>query len=179
MKKNMDKEKKGLVLLSGYLDDLDPSELAAVIQSICVDVRRSESWCNFKPSLKVFEVFHELEGLKKLISSKQCDLLIDFPIYLERDLTGIVYEWAKGRKWKELIFNSSLDEGDVVRIIRRTVDLLSQIQYCSGVSNKLKKSAKLSLKSINRYPVSESNDLLKRSDKNDINPATKRLDNNT
>ena len=69
-----------------------------------------------------------------------------------------------------------MDEGDVVRIIRRTIDVLSQVQYCEGVSNKLKKKAKLALKAINRFPVSESNDLIKVFD--DINPATKRIDNN-
>ena len=165
----------GLVLLSGYLDDLEPPELAAVIQSICVDIRRSEIWCNYKPSLKVLEVFNELEGLKNLISSKQTNQLIDIPIFLEKDLTGIASQWAQGRKWKEIIFNTSLDEGDVVRLMRRTIDLLSQIQYCSGLSNKLKKNAKLTLKAINRFPISESNELLKISDKNNINPATKRI----
>ena len=168
----------GLVLLSGYLDDLEPPDLAAVIQSICVDVRRSGLWCNYKPSFKVIEVFNELEGLKNSISSKQIQFLIDVPIYLEKDLTGIVSNWAKGEKWKELIFNTSLDEGDVVRIMRRTIDLLSQIQYCICASNKLKRNAKLALKAINRFPVSESNDLLKMSDMN-INPAIERLDNNS
>ena len=47
-------------------------------------------------------------------------------------------------------------------------------RYCIGVSNKLKSKAKLALKAINRFPVSESNDLIKISE--DINPATKRID---
>ncbi len=167
----------GLVLLSGYLDDLDPPDLAAIIQAICVDVRRPNIWCNFKPSLKVIEVFNELEGLRKLVASKQNKFYIDTPIFLETELTGIISEWARGRKWKELIFNTSLDEGDVVRILRRSIDVLNQIQYCIGVSNRLKNKAKLALKSINRFPVSESNDLLKVAD--NINPATKRIDNNS
>ena len=167
----------GLVLLSGYLDDLEPPDLAAVIQAISVEVRRSDLWCNFKPSSKVLDVFHELESLQKLLSSKQFDYFIDFPIYLEKDLTGIVSQWAKGKKWKEIIFNTSLDEGDVVRIIRRTIDMLSQIQYCGSLSSKLKNNAKLTLKAINRFPVSESNDLLRISENNLINPAIKRLDN--
>jgi len=166
----------GLVLLSGYLDDLEPPDLAAVIQSISVEVRRSDSWCNFKPSSKVLDVFNELESLKKLLSSQQNNYFIDLPIYLEKDLTGIVSQWARGQKWKEIIFNTSLDEGDVVRIIRRTMDVLSQIQYCGSLSSKLKNNAKLTLKAINRFPVSESNDLLRISDKNQINPAIKRLD---
>ena len=166
----------GLVLMSGYLDDLDPPDLAAIIQAICVDVRRPNLWCNFKPSSKVIDVFNELEGLRKLLSSKQKEFYIDTPIFLETELTGIISEWARGKKWKELIFNASLDEGDVVRIIRRSIDVLSQIQYCVGVSNKLKNKAKIVLKSINRFPVSESNDLIKVAD--DINPATKRIDKN-
>ncbi len=167
----------GLVLVSGYLDDLDPSELAAIIQAICVDVRRPNLWCNFKPSLKVIDVFNELDGLRKLVSFQQNKFHIEIPIYLATELTGIISEWAKGKKWKDLVFNTSLDEGDVVRIIRRSIDVLSQVQYCIGVSNKLKSKAKLALKAINRFPVSESNDLIKVSE--DINPATKRIDNNS
>jgi len=167
----------GLVLISGYLDDLEPPDLAAVIQAISLEVRRSNLWCNFKPSSKVLDVFNELESLKKLLSEQQLNHFIDFPIYLEKDLTGIISQWARGKKWREIIFNTSLDEGDVVRIIRRTIDVLSQIQYCESLSNKLKNNAKLTLKAINRFPVSESNDLLRISDKNQINPAIKRLDN--
>ncbi len=167
----------GLVLVSGYLDDLDPPELAAIIQAICVDVRRPNLWCNFKPSLRVIDVFNELDGLRKLVASQQNNFHIEIPIYLEIELTGIISEWARGKKWKDLVFNTSLDEGDVVRIIRRSIDVLSQVQYCIGVTNKLKSKAKLALKAINRFPVSESNDLIKVSE--DINPATKRIDNNS
>tara|TARA_B100000424_G_C22899436_1_gene478378 strand:- start:343 stop:1311 length:969 start_codon:yes stop_codon:yes gene_type:complete len=165
----------GLILLSGFTDELDPPDLAALIQAICVDIKRPNLWCNFKPSQKVVDVFNELEGLRRLVISKQNSFSIDTPVFLEIELTGIISEWARGKKWKELIFNTSLDEGDVVRIIRRSIDLLSQIQYCIGVSDKLKKKAKSALKAINRYPVSEANDLLNVSD--NINPATKRIDN--
>ena len=167
----------GLVLVSGYLDDLDPPELAAIIQAICVDIRRPNLWCNFKPSLKVIDVFNELDGLRKLVASQQNKFHIEIPIYLETELTGIISEWARGKKWKDLVFNTSLDEGDVVRIIRRSIDVLSQVQYCIGVSKKLKSKAKLALKAINRFPIAESNDLIKVSE--DINPATKRIDNNS
>ncbi len=167
----------GFVFLSGYLDELTPVDLAAVIQGICVEVRRPNLWCNDQPSAKVFDVFNELEILKKLVSSQQSKYNIDMPLYLEKDLTGIISEWAKGKKWKEVVFNTSLDEGDVVRIIRRTIDILSQIQFCTGLSNKLKKNAKLSLKLINRFPVAESNDLINISEFNNINPATKRIEN--
>ena len=159
------------------LDELNPSDLASVIQGISVEVRRPDLWCNNKPTDKVVEVFNELEIIKKLISMQQSKYNIDTPIYLEKDLTGIISEWAKGEKWKDVVFNTSLDEGDVVRIIRRTIDILSQIQFCVGLSNKLKENAKLALKMINRFPVAESYDLINISQNNNINPATKRVEN--
>ena len=168
----------GLVLLSGYLDELEPPDLASVVQAISVEIRRPDPWCNYKPSVKANEVCNELIGLKNLISSQQIKYLIDVPIYLDIELTGIVSQWARGVKWREIILNTSLDEGDVVRIIRRTIDLLSQIQYCEGASNKLKRNAKNTLKVINRFPVSESNELLNASDNNSTNPATKRVESN-
>ena len=167
----------GLVLLSGYLDELTPPDLAAVIQGICVEIRRPDLWCNNKPSNRVNEVLNEINIIKKLISVQQSKYDIDAPLYLEKDLTGIISEWAKGKKWKEVVFNTSLDEGDIVRIIRRTIDILTQIQFCNGLSKKLKNNAKLALKMINRFPVAESDELIKISQNNDINPATKRIDN--
>ena len=84
-------------------------------------------WCNFKPSLKLIDVFNELDGLRKLVSFQQNKFHIEIPLYLETELTGIISEWARGKKWKDLVFNTSLDEGDVVRIIRRSIDVLSQV----------------------------------------------------
>ena len=167
----------GMVILSGYLDDLEGHEIAAIIQAISVETRRPDLWCNYLPSVKINETFLELDVLRKLITSQQNKYLVDCPVYLEKELTGLVSEWSKGKKWRELVFNTSLDEGDIVRIFRRTIDILSQVQYCPGVSNKLKKKIQKVLKSINRFPVSESYDLLSKNENDEINPATKRVDN--
>jgi hypothetical protein len=59
-----------------------------------------------------------------------------------------------------VITSSSLDEGDVVRVLRRTVDLLSQVPYCELVSEQLRRNARLALKAINRFPVCEVEDLV-------------------
>ena len=91
-------------------------------------------------------------------------------------MIGLVTAWARGAKWIDLISNTSLDEGDVVRILRRTVDLLSQLPYCNSISKELRDNARHALKLINRFPVSESEDLRKAiaDAENPINPATKR-----
>jgi hypothetical protein len=77
------------------------------------------------------------------------------PVWWEPELTGLVHAWAEGASWSELIANTSLDEGDVVRIMRRTVDLLAQVPYCEVVSEKLRRNTRMALKAINRFPVSD------------------------
>ena len=59
-----------------------------------------------------------------------------------------------------MIANTSIDEGDVVRILRRTVDLLAQVPYCEAISQQLRNNARAALKAINRFPVCEIEDLL-------------------
>ncbi|MFN9961046.1 MAG: hypothetical protein ACK55I_48830, partial [bacterium] len=55
---------------------------------------------------------------------------------------------------------TSLDEGDVVRILRRTVDLLAQVPYAEAISDRLRSNARRALRAINRFPVCEVEDLL-------------------
>jgi len=64
----------------------------------------------------------------------------------------------------------------VVRIMRRTVDLLAQVPYCEAISEQLRSHARLALKAINRFPVAESDDLQKAAaaESEGLNPATER-----
>jgi hypothetical protein len=82
------------------------------------------------------------------------------PVWWEPELTGLVAAWARGTPWRDLIANTSLDEGDVVRVMRRTVDLLAQIPYCEAISERLRSNARKALKAINRFPVCEIEDLV-------------------
>jgi superfamily II RNA helicase len=86
---------------------------------------------------------------------------------------GLVEAWAKGTSWSDLIANTSLDEGDVVRIMRRTVDLLSQVPYCEAISEQLRSHAKQALKAINRFPVAELEEP-RAGVAGELNPATER-----
>jgi len=62
---------------------------------------------------------------------------------------------------------------NVVRIMRRTVDLLAQIPYCEAISEQLRTNARAALKAINRFPVCEPLDLL--AGGSGPNPATERV----
>jgi superfamily II RNA helicase len=78
------------------------------------------------------------------------------PIWLEEELVSIVEQWALETEWTELCRNTSLDEGDIVRMLRRTLDLLSQIPYVPHASRILKDNAVRAVQLIDRFPINET-----------------------
>jgi superfamily II RNA helicase len=149
----------GLALMSGHLDGLDPAELAAVLEAISTEVNRPDLWCGWAPPPAVEEALHDLRSIRRQLDRQQERARVLFPLWWEPELTGLVDAWARGCSWSEVIANTSLDEGDVVRVLRRTVDLLAQIPYCEAVSQQLRDNARRALKAINRFPVCDLEDL--------------------
>ena len=150
----------GLALMSGHLDELDPPQLAAVFEAISTEVSRPDLWSGYPPPPAVEEALHDLRGLRRELERQQEGAKVTFPLWWELELTGLVHAWAKGASWSDMIANTSIDEGDVVRILRRTVDLLAQVPYCEAISQQLRNNARAALKAINRFPVCEIEDLL-------------------
>ena len=163
----------GLALMSGHLDELDPADLAAVLEAISTEVNRPDLWSGYPPPPAADEAMHDLRGIRRELQRQQEAGKVVMPVWFEGELMGLVYAWAKGVSWSDLIANTSLDEGDVVRIMRRTVDLLAQIPYCEAISEQLRTNARAALKAINRFPVREPIDG-GMADGEGANPATAR-----
>ncbi len=50
-------------------------------------------------------------------------------------LAGIVEAWAAGASWQQIMADSSMDDGDMARLLIRTTDLLRQVHlefWCSN-----------------------------------------------
>lgn len=46
---------------------------------------------------------------------------------MDSQFTGMVEAWASGLTWKEIMMDCAMDEGDLARLLRRTIDLLAQV----------------------------------------------------
>jgi superfamily II RNA helicase len=150
----------GLGLMSGHLDELEPADLAAVLEAISTEVNRPDLWCGWPPPAAAEEALHDLRGLRRELQRQQERAQVVMPVWWEPELTGLVHAWAQGASWSEVIANTSLDEGDVVRVLRRTVDLLAQVPYAEAISERLRTQSRRALQAINRFPVCEIEDLL-------------------
>ena len=145
-----------MALLSGYLDPLDPHHLAAVICALVSETPRSDSWTNYDPADEVVMTLSGLRNSRRQLFQVQRKYLVALPVWMEYEMVGIIEQWALGVTWPELCSNTNLDEGDIVRMLRRTVDLLSQIPYVPHASDSIQANARRAIQLIDRFPVNES-----------------------
>jgi superfamily II RNA helicase len=146
----------GLALMSGELDHLDPHHLAACCAALVTEVSRPDTWARYDVSGPTIEALEGLRNIRRQLFQQQRRRQINLPLWLETDLIGIIEQWALGTEWLELCGNTSLDEGDVVRILRRTLDILSQIPHVPHASKELKDNAVRAMQLIDRFPVNET-----------------------
>lgn len=146
-----------LALTSGYLDPLPPHHLAAVCAALVTDISRAETWTHYPLSPEVEEVLDCLWGTRKQLIKMQMSYGIEFLVlpskWEDRKLTALVEQWSLGVDWTDLCSNTGLDEGDVVRIMRRTLDFLCQIPHTPHLSPALRQSARQAIHCIDRSPV--------------------------
>ncbi|MCS6812859.1 MAG: DEAD/DEAH box helicase [Cyanobacteria bacterium] len=147
----------GLAITSHHLDDLEPQQLAAVCAALVTESVRPDSWTDYNPSPAVEDVLENLWSWqpRRQLIKLQRQYQVSLPVWLETRLVGIVEQWALGAEWSELCVNTNLDEGDVVRMLRRTLDLLSQIPYVPYLSDTLRDNADRAACLLNRFPVNE------------------------
>ena len=78
---------------------------------------------------------------------------VTIPIFLNADYSALIAHWVDGGEWDSLFAGLETGEGDIVRIFKRTVDLLRQITNIKGVSPELAETAGLAIDGINRDPI--------------------------
>lgn len=144
----------GLALTSGEFDSLEPHHLAAACAALVTEVSRPDSWTRYEVSAPVEEALGGLRNTRHSLFKLQRRHEVVLPIWLEYEFISLVEQWALGVEWTELCENTSLDEGDVVRILRRTLDFLSQIPHVPHIQSYLKRNAVRAIQLIDRFPVS-------------------------
>mmetsp|Transcript_7524 Transcript_7524/g.11985 ORF Transcript_7524/g.11985 Transcript_7524/m.11985 type:complete len:504 (-) Transcript_7524:107-1618(-) len=145
----------GITLGSDVFASLPPPCLAAACSSLVADMSRSDAWCVYTASDTVQDVLDNISPVRDRLLSLQDEKGIGLPVILERDMIGLVERWAEGVTWPELCANTSLDEGDVFRLLRRTLDVLAQIPHLPNVIESLKRNARKAYFLCDRFPISE------------------------
>ena len=68
-----------------------------------------------------------LGGRAEALERVQMERGVDFSVGIEPGSVGLVEAWAEGTSWPQLMAGTSLDAGDIFRLLKRTVELLRQV----------------------------------------------------
>lgn len=153
-----------LALSSGKLDHLEPHQLAAAVSALILETPRSDSWTDYYQGKEVLQALGLQKGdgpenqvslweLRRQLNQAQRHHDVNVPVWLESKFIGLVEQWALGEDWNSLCGNTSLDEGDIVRLLRRTIDVLWQLPQVDGFSPDLKRNAQQAIALLKRFPV--------------------------
>ncbi|XP_078174311.1 DEAD/DEAH box helicase isoform X1 [Carex rostrata] len=148
-----------MVLRNKVLRNLKPSQLAAVCGSLVsegIKLRptKSESYV-YEPSSTVLEVINYLDEHRNSLIQIQEKYGVEIPCALDGQFSGMVEAWAAGLTWREIMMDCAMDDGDLARLLRRTIDLLAQIPKLPDIDSTLQQNAQLASNVMDRSPISE------------------------
>ena len=148
-----------MVLQHKEISKLKPFEFAAVISALVIDgYKASNAMFKYKASENVQLIYDELDILAWELKSAQMAASIDFPVQLTREVGGLVESWANGVSWRDICKDTSLDQGDLCRLLRRTVEICKQIPLAYGIPPVIAQLAVEASSKMDRFPVSDDQD---------------------
>lgn len=148
-----------MVLRNRILVDLKPAQLAAVCASVVSEGIKVRPWENnsyiYEPSSAVINVISVLDEQRSSLLQLQEKHDVDVSCCLDSQFCGMVEAWASGLTWREMMMDCAMDDGDLARLIRRTIDLLAQIPKLPDIDPVLQGNAKTASDILDRPPISE------------------------
>lgn len=141
--------------ISGLFERLTPIELSALITALVGDDSRANENNRVRVSPAVEFAIDEVQKVMKKLLRLQKEFDVDMPLQIGVHLCGLTEMWAQGASWDSIRNATPFDEGDVVRGIRRTLDLARQYVRAQGAPEKVVEQCKRVEELLNRDEVSE------------------------
>jgi len=132
------------LIFSGLLEQLDDDQLNAIISCIDYESKRNDYFQKFD--------LVDFKPIKSIISFLQ-SICGPEAVRFEAKVAVITYFWSKGHSFHDIQQLCTLDEGDIIAVFRRTIDLLRQIREAS-TDPYLKQRISTCLKKIDRDEAS-------------------------
>ncbi|MFM7469534.1 MAG: DEAD/DEAH box helicase [Vampirovibrionales bacterium] len=156
------------VLSTPWMADVAPETMAALIAALVNEMNRNRGGGQeaIQWSQEVRRLYRQLQTMTQRVYDVQQQFEIDAPVSLNPLGIGIVEAWAKGWHWEAVLNLTDLDPGDLVRMIRRTADILRQVSKMTPdifpdgeggtlISEALVENARIAYSLINREPIKE------------------------
>ncbi len=141
------------IILKGVLDELEPYELASVICALVTEDLRTDVYPNQPISVNTRKALNKIKEIRKKLAILQRDYDINTEMYINSYYSPLIEQWVTGTQWEDIAKQVDSSEGDIVRIFKRTVDVLRQLTILPNISEELKQHAKEAVTAILKEPV--------------------------
>ncbi len=142
-------------IFDGVFDGLEPEEFAAVATALVSEELRRNAWVKVRLGEAAHHALQHLGRVVRELRFTQREHRVELDTRLYTDMCGLTQLWARGVEWESVLQCTSLDEGDVVRSMRRTVDVLEQVVHAPMLDAELVQVAREAVRLIDREPVRE------------------------
>ncbi|WEV68544.1 DEAD/DEAH box helicase [Bifidobacterium sp. ESL0775] len=151
-------------ITDGFLDGLEPEELAAALSSLVYQARRGgDSEPRRYPGGPGGPIAQACSGLREVFADVEMmreDADLDELEPLDFGLVDVMYDWARGEDLAQILHGTELTGGDFVRNAKRLSDILQQIAsagpYYDNDDPHLAEAARKANQLINRGIVAYS-----------------------
>ena len=140
-------------ILSGFLENLTPAELASVICAITTEDMRADLYSQLPLSPMVRKTLNKIRDIKKKLYKAQTRYDIESPLNINPYFSSLIELWVEGAEWSTVSEQVDMGEGDIVRAFKRTVDVLRQLTTIDNVPEAVVFTAREAIENIMRAPV--------------------------
>ena len=141
------------ILFSNVLEGLSPAELASVICSVATEEMRMDNYAQIPLSPNVRKTLNLIRNIRKKVDRVQKNNNVDEPMYINSFFAPLIEMWVNGAEWESIINEVDIGEGDIVRVFKRTVDVLRQICTIDNMPDWLVFTAREAIDNIQREPI--------------------------
>ncbi len=144
------------VLRADIFGKLSYSEFAAAISSLVTSESRGRDKIYAHPSPNLYDAIEDMRVVARNVLQSQRRHKTDKPVHINGDMAPLVEAWTKGEDWEQVSSLSNLDDGDIIRGLRRTLDLVKQVYHAPNLNPAVQKLAQETIPLMEREPVLET-----------------------
>lgn len=121
------------MFLRNFFEGMAPEYICASLSCLVVDEKKEDKLPNDPQLLEAFKKIQDIAGdIAQVMANNNLDVEVsEFVNKFKPTMMTVVLRWAKGHSFTEVLAESTLFEGSVIRCIRRLEELLRQLACTS------------------------------------------------
>ena len=141
------------IILSGIFDELEVFELASAVCALVTEDIRTDIYPDSPISRNTRKALNRIKEIRRKISALQKEADIDTEMYLNSYYCPLIEQWVQGAPWEDIAAQAESSGGDIVRVFKRTADVLRQLAILPDINENLKTKSREAVNSILKEPV--------------------------